>query len=108
MKLSADALIAPEKLSRYLLRWRPEDDKSAFLARAGYTLENADQLRQDIRSQLLSLDAEYLELTEYGEKPALRGSLRGPNGVELPVITIWMIEAASQQTKFITLYPAHR
>ena len=108
MKLPADSLIAPEKLTRYLLRWRPEDDKSAFLARAGYTLENADRLRQDIQSQLLPLDAEFLEPTDYGPKYLIRGSLRGPNGLELKVASIWMTEDASQQTKFITLYPAHR
>ena len=31
MKLPADALIAPEQIGGYLLRWRPEDDKSAML-----------------------------------------------------------------------------
>jgi len=108
VKLLADAFIAPEKISRYLLRWRPEDDKSSFLARAGYTAEQSERLRQDIRSQLLPLDAEFLEVTEYGPKYQIRGSLRGPNGAGLHVITIWMTEEASQQTKFITLYPAHR
>lgn len=108
MKLPADALIAPEKLTHYLLRWRPEDDKSAFLAQAGYTLVNSDRLRHDIQTQLLPLDADFLELTEYGPKYLIRGSLRGPNGRELQVVTIWMTEEASQQTKFITLYPAHR
>lgn len=107
MKLPPDALIAPDKLTRYLLRWRPEDDKSAFLAKAGYTLENSEQLRQDIQNQILSLDASFLESTEYGPKYAIRGSLHGPNGCELRVITIWMTEEATRQTKFITLYPAH-
>ena len=31
--------------------------------------------------------------------------LLGPNGVSLRVITIWMAEYASRQTKFITLFP---
>ena len=31
MKLPADAHIALEKIGGYLLRWRPEDDKSAML-----------------------------------------------------------------------------
>ncbi len=108
MKLPADALIAPEKLTRYLLRWRAEDDKSAFLARAGYTLENSDRLRYDIQTQLLPLDAKFLELTEYGPKYLIHGAIRGPNGQELKVATIWMTEEVSHLTKFITLYPAHR
>ena len=49
MKLPADAIIAPEKLTRYLLVRQARGDKSAFLARAGYTLENADQLLGDLR-----------------------------------------------------------
>ena len=65
MKLPADALIAPEKLTRYLLRWRPE---------------NADRLRHDIQTQLLPLDAEFLEPTEYGPKYRIRGSFRGRIG----------------------------
>ena len=50
MKLPADAIIAPEKLTRYLLVRHARGDKSAFLARAGYTLENADQLLGDLKN----------------------------------------------------------
>ena len=57
MKLPGTTIIAPEKASRYLLLRQPRGDKSEFLARAGYTLENASQLIQDLRAQLLPLDA---------------------------------------------------
>jgi hypothetical protein len=60
MKLPADAIIAPDKLTRYLLVRQIRGDKSAFLARAGYTIENADQLLDDLRTQLLPLDANRL------------------------------------------------
>jgi hypothetical protein len=105
MRLPVDALVAPEKLTEYLLRWRPEDDKSAFLAQAGYTLENAGRLMADIREQLMPLEAELVENTDYGPKFALAGVLTGPNGRSLRVLTIWMTEEATSQTKFITLYP---
>lgn len=105
MRLPSDALVALEKLTEYLLRWRPEDDKSAFLAQAGYTLENADRLLVDIREQLMPLEAVAIENTEYGPKLALAGVLTGPNGRALRVVTIWMTEEATGQTKFITLYP---
>jgi len=42
MKLPADAIIAAEKVTRYLLVSQTRGDKSAFLARGGYTIENAD------------------------------------------------------------------
>jgi len=105
MKLPRDTLIASEKLTRYLLQRRVEDDKSVFLAQAGYTLENADRLMTDIRSQLLPLEAELVDQTEYGPKYRVRGTLIGPNRRTLLVITIWMTDNATGQTRFITLYP---
>ncbi|MBI3375259.1 MAG: hypothetical protein HY017_26365 [Betaproteobacteria bacterium] len=105
MRLPRDLLIAQEKLTEYLLRWRPEDDKSAYLAQVGYTAENAVRLMEDIREQLMPLEAELIENTEYGPKFAVAGVLTGPNGRDLQVVTIWMAEDATGRTKFITLYP---
>ena len=76
MRLPRDTVIAREKVTGYLLRWREEDDKSAFLALAGYTLENAEQLINDLREQLMTLDAEFIEDTEYGPKYRIRGAYR--------------------------------
>jgi len=105
LKLPADTIIAPNKLTQYLLRLRVEDDKSQFLALAGYTLADADRLLQDIRKQLLPLDAEFHEETEYGPKYRIRGTLTGPNGRVLRIVTIWMKENETNQTKFVTLFP---
>ena len=52
MKLPADTLIAHRKISDYLLACRLEDDKSAFLARAGYVPETANRLLADLRTDL--------------------------------------------------------
>ena len=105
MKLPADTIIAPNKLKQYLLRLRVEDDKSQFLGLAGYTLTDADRLLRDIREQVLPLDAEFYEETEYGSKYRIRGTLTGPNGRILRVVTIWMKENATNQVKFVTLFP---
>lgn len=40
MKLPSNFVIAPEKLTQYLLVQRPRNDKSGFLARAGYDMSN--------------------------------------------------------------------
>ena len=106
MKLPANAVIAREKLTSYLLRKLPENDKSGFLAQAGYTLDNAGRLETDLRSQILIQEAAFMEPTEYGDKYSIRSGLTGPNGRTLQVITIWMTEDATGLTKFITLYPA--
>jgi hypothetical protein len=106
MKLPENTVFAPEKFSRYLLVPRPADDKSKFLAAAGYTLNNWQALERDLREQILVLDATEIEQTKHGMVYEIRGNLCGPNGKLLSVITIWMTESATGNTKFITLYPA--
>jgi hypothetical protein len=88
-----------------LLVKRPVGDKSEFLKRAGYGLDNWQQLEQDIRQQILAKEAISAKQTAYGEYFEIRTSLTGPNGVRLEVKTVWMIESKSGITKFITLYP---
>lgn len=105
MKLPSDALIATEKLTKYLLVKRPVGDKSEFLKRAGYTVDNWEELEQDIRQQILSQEAVPLEQSRYGDYFEIRASLTGPNRVALNVRTVWMKESRSGVTKFITLYP---
>ena len=105
MKLPNDSFIASAKITHYLLRLLDEDDKSQFLALAGYTAEDPDRLIHDIREQLLPLDAELVGPTEYGTKYRIRGVLRGPNGRELRIVSFWMTVEATGLTKFLTLYP---
>jgi hypothetical protein len=106
MKLPSDSVIARAKAANYLLQWRPENDKSQFLAIAGYAPGQVDRLLQDIRDQLLPLDAVFEETTEYGDKYCIRGTLTGPNGRRLRVVSVWLTEGATGTTKFITLHPA--
>ena len=77
--------------------WRARAPSS----QAGYTPADAVRLIDDIRAQLLPLDAVFEENTEYGNKY----HLTGPNGRRLKVVSIWMTEASGGVTKFITLYP---
>lgn len=105
MQLPRDAIIAPEKLTDYLLRARDDHDKSGFLALAGYNKMQAVRLESDIRAQLLPIPATCAGENPYGEKFVIRGSLTGPNGRTLRVFSVWMLEKATGLTKFITLYP---
>ena len=105
MKLPSNTLIATDKFARYLLVPQARGDKSAFLAGAGYTLENVDQLLHDLRAQILPLEAVPLESGKFGQYYEIRGTLSGPNGV---VRTIWITEHLSGITKFVTLIPVKR
>ena len=108
MKLPPDCVISEEKITRYLLVPLARGDKSAFLALADYTQENAAQLLHDIRTQILPLDAAAGEENKFGRYFEVRGLLRGPNGVALRVRTIWMKQHLSGSTKFVTLIPEKR
>jgi hypothetical protein len=108
VKLPSNAVIATDKFSRYLLVPQPRGDKSAFLAGAGYTLDNVDQLLHDLRTQILPLDAAPLESGKFGRYYEIRGTLNGPNGATRAVRTIWMTEHLSAITKFVTLIPDTR
>lgn len=101
--LPSDAVIAEAKLTEYLLVPLLKDDKSKFLAQAGYTLDNWQRLESDLRVQILSQPAERVEMTRYGEKYAIRASLTGVNGVKLSVVAIWIV--TESVTKFVTLVP---
>jgi hypothetical protein len=105
LKLPDDSIISPEKITEYLLKLQPDNDKSQFLARAGYSLENWQRLLEDIRSQILPNEAELMRKTTYGDLFRIRSKLLGPNGILLRVVTIWMTEDVSRETKFITLFP---
>ncbi|MEK7351551.1 MAG: DUF6883 domain-containing protein [Nitrospirota bacterium] len=108
MRLPVDTTIAEDKLMRYLLLPQVRGDKSAFLAQAGYGLENAGQLLHDLRAQIVSVDAVPLESNKFGQYYEICGALIGPNGMELAVRTIWMTEHLSGVTKFVTLIPDRR
>ena len=105
MKLPADAAIAREKLTKYLLVRQARADKSACLAAAGYTAANPDRLLHDLRRQVLSKEAILIGQTKFGESYEIRARLTGPNGTALRIRSIWMKEHLSGVTKFITLVP---
>ncbi|WP_013324407.1 DUF6883 domain-containing protein [Gloeothece verrucosa] len=104
MYLDPNAVIAQEKLTEYLLKFLPKDDKSQYLAQGGYTLDNWQQLEKDLREQILILEAQPTVKTQYGQKYQIIGFLTCPNGKILRVKTIWII--TDTITKFITLFPA--
>jgi hypothetical protein len=101
--LPQDAILAEAKFAQYLLVQLPKDDKSKFLAQAGYTIDNWPELAQDLRTQILTQPATLIETTRYGEKYEIRASLAGRNGITLNIRTIWIV--TNTTTKFVTLVP---
>jgi hypothetical protein len=90
------AVIPAEKLRDYLLS--PTHPigryKATFFRTLGYDQSNWQVLGGDLRS-LLSMNAEQLDVTEYGRKYAVTGSITGPNGRL----------AGEEMPRFIRAYP---
>lgn len=104
MKIAEDAVIPEEKLTQYLLLPRQKNDKSRFLARAGFTRENPDILDRAIRQLLTENDAIPDRHNEYGTFYLVEGELKGPSRT-LAVISVWLFPANGNRYRFVTLKP---
>ena len=108
VKIPPDAVIPEDKLTRYLLVPRPRNDKSRFLARAGFTQENPDALEAAIRQLIRSEEAIQDRSTDYGDFYRVEGDLVGPQG-RLVVVTVWMIQThVDNRFRFVTLRPGRK
>lgn len=105
MRVPANALIPAEKLTHYLLQPRPWDDKSAFLAQAGFSLDNPAQLERAIRALTAANEAIEDGINEYGTFYRIEGNLGGPDGRSLQVVLIWLQWKLDSTFHFVTLKP---
>jgi hypothetical protein len=105
LRIPPDAIIPMEKLTNYLLVPREWDDKSKFLAQAGFTRENPHWLLTAIRELAASVEAGEDRVNEYGEFLRAEGELLGPNGRKLSVVTIWLRWHLDGKVRFVTLKP---
>ena len=105
MRIPSDAVIDESKLTRYLLVPRQWDDKSGYLRQAGFELKNWPDLQAAIRRVADAADAVADRANEYGAFYRVAGSLEGPLG-SVPVVCIWMKQAADGIVRFVTLKPA--
>jgi len=105
MNLPPDSVISDRKLKEYLLSPRVEDDKSGFLAIAGYAPSRWHELEADLRNLIREKDADLTRSTMYGDMYEVKGSLVGPNGMTLQLVTVWIRLKANGETQFVTLVP---
>jgi len=104
MKLEGEIIIPEAKLTQYLLVSRKENDKSQFLAQAGFTQTNPDQLRQAIILLIQTCDAVSDRQNKYGKYYRVEGPLIGPSS-KLAVVTVWIERTTDGKIQFVTLKP---
>ena len=105
VKIPPDAVIALEKLTKYLLTWRAKDDKSRYLAQGGFDQSNPKALEAAIRVAIAQTEAMIDRANQHGTYYNVRCDLSGPEGRKLPVVLIWLCRLDGIYC-FITLVPA--
>lgn len=100
------AKVPPEKLRDYLLS--PTHSigryKAAFFRSLGYDQDGCDVLAADLGT-LLAGKAVKMDITEYGTKYRISGSITGPKGRSANVISVWIILTGEDVPRFVTAYP---
>jgi len=107
MKIPQNAIIPPEKLTGYLLVPQKKNDKSQFLAQAGFTADNPATLAQAIRILMASNEAVQDRQDVYGTFYQVTDDLVGPHGI-LSVVTVWLLRTIDGHYRFVTLKPVRR
>jgi len=105
VKIPNNAVIPEEKLTRYLLVPRLKDDKSKYLAQAGFTQANPEDLLTAIRQLITDNEAVEDNVNEYGVFYLVEGNLQGINNNNLAVVTVWLQSKYDGTFRFITLKP---
>ena len=105
MRIPADASIPCEKLTHYLLAQRAKNDKSQYLARAGFIQANPDALEAAIRQLAARTETVADRQDVYGVYLQAIGDLERPRGT-LSVVTVWIVQATDGVCRFVTLKPA--
>ena len=105
MKIPDNAVIPEEKLTRYLLVPRLKDDESKYLAQAGFTQDNPNDLLTAIGQLITDNEAVEDNVNEYGIFYTVEGNLQGINNRTLAVVTVWLKSKYDGSFRFITLKP---
>jgi hypothetical protein len=105
MRIPEDLIIPDAKITQYLLVLKARNDKSRFLAQAGFTQENPEALSLAIQRQIMDKEAIEEKSNEYGTFYQVAGELIGVNGVSLSVITVWLQRQIDGKFQFVTLKP---
>ena len=105
MRIPEDLIIPDAKITQYLLVFKKRNDKSRFLAQAGFTQENPEDLTLAIQKQAIDREAIEEKSNEYGTFYQVQGELIGVNNISLSVVTVWLQRQIDGKFQFVTLKP---
>lgn len=100
-----DAEIKREKFTEYALNPLKEPNKAkAFKEALGYTLDNADELIENIYSNIANFNAVEKSDNGYGVRHEILMTLTGANGKKANVKTAWIVDKKTGKTRLTSAY----
>ena len=93
--------VDPAKITNYLLVPKDKNDKSRFLNDLGYSLDNWEDLANDICKIINENEAIFQKSSPFGgDLFEVKGQLRN-----FGIVTIWLLLESENTFKFVTLFP---
>lgn len=102
------AVVAPEKLTHYLLSPSHPvgQSKAKFFRLQGFTEENWVLLQTGLLTLARTGEVAETETTLHGTKYVLIGAVPTPAGGTVLLRTVWIIDRGQNVPRFVTAYPA--
>jgi hypothetical protein len=103
-------MVTREKVVDYLLSETHRDGrhKAAFFKRYGFTVREWEKMASALRAHAAEHDVTRIETSPYGQRYAIEGIIRSPDGRDPFIRTIWFIETGEETPRFVTAYPVRR
>jgi len=79
--------------------------KARFFRSLGFDESNAGEMEQGLLGIAQTGEIKESIASPHGTKYVIDGFLKTPQGVEVRIRTIWIIEAGHQAPRFVTAYP---
>ena len=101
-----NAVVAPEKLTTYLLALAHPvgGSKARFFRAHGFDDGNADLLADGLR-KIVAGTPSSVKPSPFGTKYVVAGDLPTPRGTVVQVETVWIIEPPDDRPRLVTAYP---
>ena len=108
--LADTAYVPQEKLIEYLLNEHHPvgGAKAKWFLSLGYEPGSPSVLEQDLLKLVQTSDQHAAKTSPFGTKYVVVGSMSAPNGQEVNVITVWIVEPSDHRPRLVTAYPGDK
>jgi hypothetical protein len=107
---AVEARVPEDKIVKYLLSatHRAGKSKAAFFARFGFTVQRWEELAAALERHARENPVAMSEVTAFGTRYVVDGTLVAPDGAALNVRSVWFISHEKGAPRFATAHPLKR